>query len=107
MKTYTALALNDNPELPPSPVSTILTHSVGVDPKWEFPRENIQIFEKLAGGQFTVLHKGIARGFKDNRSCEVAVKSLRGTLTAVLKSLVVFKYSMTLLDHGSTQSSVM
>lgn len=78
-KNYTALALTDNAELPPSPIGTVMNHAVGIDPKWEFPRENIQLSEVLADGQFTVLYKGIARGFKDNRSCEVAIKCLRGT----------------------------
>ena len=77
-KTYTALALNDSSELPPSPICTVMTSSVGIDPKWEFPRENILLLEVLSDGQFTILRKGIAKGFSDNKSCEVAVKSLRG-----------------------------
>lgn len=75
--TYTALALNDSSDLPPSPMSP-MTSAMGIDPKWEFPRENIDLQDELAVGQFTVLYKGVAKGLKDNRSCNVAVKSLRG-----------------------------
>lgn len=74
--TYTALALHDGSELPPSPLSP-MTSSVGIDPKWEFPRENIQLSDVLAEGQFTVLYKGMARNLRE-KPCEVAVKALKG-----------------------------
>ena len=86
--TYTALALHDNSELPPSPLSPMISSigidakwefpSIGIDPKWEFPRENIQLSDVLAEGQFTVLYKGIARNLKD-KAFEVAVKAVKGT----------------------------
>lgn len=74
--TYTALALHDSSELPPSPLSP-MPSSIGIDPKWEFPRENIQLSDVLAEGQFTVLYKGIARNLKE-KACEVAVKAVKG-----------------------------
>jgi hypothetical protein len=77
--TYTALSLHDSSELPPSPLSPMAS-AIGIDPKWEFPRENIQLSDVLAEGQFTVLYKGVARNLKDNlKAHEVAVKSLKGT----------------------------
>ena len=50
--SYTALSLHNPLELPPSP---LMTSSIGIDPKWEFPRENIQLSDMLAEGQFTVV----------------------------------------------------
>lgn len=74
--TYTALSLHGNTELPPSPLSP-MTSSIGIDPKWEFPRENIQLLDPLAEGQFTVLYKGMATGLIE-KPCTVAVKTLKG-----------------------------
>ena len=51
--------------------------SVGIDPKWEFPRENIKPLDVLAEGQFTVLYKGVAKNLKE-KPCEVAIKALKG-----------------------------
>ena len=70
--------MHDSSELPPSPLSPMAS-SIGIDPKYEFPRENIQLSDVLAEGQFTVLYKGVARNLKD-KPCEVAVKSLKGEL---------------------------
>ena len=56
-----------------------MTSSIGIDPKWEFPRENIQLSDVLAEGQFTVLYKGIARSLRE-KPCEVAVKAVKGEL---------------------------
>jgi len=78
MNSYTtALALNSHSDLPPSPISP-MTSAMGIDPKWEFPRENITLQDELAVGQFTVLYKATARGLKDNRLCDITVKSLKG-----------------------------
>ena len=79
MNSYTtALALNSHSDLPPSPMSP-MTSTMGIDPKWEFPRENITLQDELAVGQFTVLYKATAKGIsRDNRLCEVTVKSLIG-----------------------------
>lgn len=74
--SYTALAVQNTSELPPSPLSP-MTSSFGIDPKWEFPRENIQLSDTLAAGQFTVLYKGVAKGLRE-KPCEVAVKTLAG-----------------------------
>ena len=52
---------------------------MGIDPKWEFPRDNITLQDELAVGQFTVLYKATAKGIsRDNRLCEVTIKSLIG-----------------------------
>ena len=78
--TYTTLAINPgNSELPPSPSTPIVSSffSTEVDPKWEFPRENIQLTDVLHEGQFTILYKGTIKGIKE-RMIEVAVKSVRG-----------------------------
>ncbi len=78
MNTYTtALALDSQCDLPPSPLSP-MTSAMGIDPKWEFPRENVTLQDELAVGQFTVLYKATARGLRDNRACDVTVKALRG-----------------------------
>lgn len=80
--TYTTLALNPgNSELPPSPSTPLVCSffSTEVDPKWEFPRENIQLKDVLHEGQFTILYKGTVKGIKE-RMVEVAVKSVRGTI---------------------------
>lgn len=84
--TYTALALHDNAELPPSPMSP-MTSAFGIDPKWEFPRENVTLSDVLAEGQFTVLYKGIARNLNREKPCEVAIKSLKGELSAWLVAI--------------------
>ena len=66
-------------ELPPSPSTPLISafFSTEVDPKWEFPRENIQLKDVLHEGQFTILYKGAVKGIKE-RTVEVAVKSVRG-----------------------------
>ena len=93
--TYTTLALHPgNSELPPSPNTPLISafFSTEVDPKWEFPRENIQLKDVLHEGQFTILYKGIVKGIKE-RMIEVAVKSVRGKLRAVL--MLVFIQAIT------------
>ena len=77
--TYTALTLNPHSELPPSPNSPMMSSifSTDIDPKWEFPRENIQLSDVLNEGQFTVLYKGVAKGIKE-KPLDVAVKSVKG-----------------------------
>ena len=80
--TYTTLALHPgNSELPPSPSTPLISSffSTEVDPKWEFPRENIQLKDVLHEGQFTILYKGTVKGIKE-RVIEVAIKSVRGKL---------------------------
>ena len=82
--TYTTLALHPgNSELPPSPNTPLISSffSTEVDPKWEFPRENIQLKDVLHEGQFTILYKGVVKGIKE-RVIEVAVKSVRGKLSS-------------------------
>ena len=66
-------------ELPPSPSTPLISSffSTEVDPKWEFPRENIHLKDVLHEGQFTILYKGTVKGIKE-RTVEVAVKSVRG-----------------------------
>ena len=50
-----------------------------IDPKWEFPRENIKLSDALCEGQFTVLYRGIATGIKE-KPVDIAVKTVRGNL---------------------------
>ena len=78
--TYTTLALG-NSELPPSPNTPLISSffSTEVDPKWEFPRENIQLTDVLYEGQFTILYKGTVKGIKE-RMIDVAIKSVRGKI---------------------------
>lgn len=79
--TYTTLALHPgNTELPPSPSTPLISSffSTDIDPKWEFPRENLQLKDVLYEGQFTILYKGTMKGVKE-RMIEVAIKSVRGT----------------------------
>ena len=68
-----------NSELPPSPNTPLISSffSTEVDPKWEFPRENIQLKDVLHEGQFTILYKGTVKGIKE-RMIDVAIKSVRG-----------------------------
>eukprot|EP00731_Ephydatia_muelleri_P021153 Em0013g880a len=51
-----------------------LSNSYEVDPKWEFPRDLLQLSEVLYEGFSTVLHKGTANGIKrrqgNRRGCE-------------------------------------
>ena len=54
-----------------------------IDPKWEFPRENITMCDVLCEGQFTILHLGVAKGIKD-KLMDVAIKSVKG------KSILLF-----------------
>ncbi len=85
--TYTTLALG-NSELPPSPNTPLISSffSTEVDPKWEFPRENIQLKDVLHEGQFTILYKGTVKGIKE-RMIDVAIKSVRGKRLQVMKYL--------------------
>lgn len=77
--TYTTLALG-NSELPPSPNTPLISSFFStVDPKWEFPRENIQLKDVLHEGQFTILYKGTVKGIKE-RMIDVAIKSVRGMI---------------------------
>ena len=82
--TYTTLALG-NTELPPSPNTPLISSffSTEVDPKWEFPRENIQLKDVLHEGQFTILYKGTVKGIKD-RMIDVAIKSVRGKMGMII-----------------------
>ena len=79
--TYTTLALG-NSELPPSPSTPLISSffSTEVDPKWEFPRENIQLKDVLHEGQFTILYKGMVKGIKERMMIDVAIKSVRGKI---------------------------
>lgn len=83
--TYTALTLHPSSELPPSPTSpTVLSaFSTEIDPKWEFPKENITLSDVLFEGQFSVLFKGVAKGIKE-KQMEVAVKTVKGMYTRKL-----------------------
>lgn len=80
---YTALTLRPNSNYPSSPGMTSPSSSqflADIDPKWEFPRENIKLCDPLCEGQFTVLYKGLATGIKE-KPVDVAIKSARGMLT--------------------------
>ena len=90
--TYTTALALDNSELPPSPLSP-MTSSITLDPKWEFSRENIQLLDVLAEGQFTVLYRAIAKGLRE-KPCEVAVKSLRGKHINFFFVLIEFDQSL-------------
>ena len=48
-----------------------------LDPKWEFPREFLQLSEILHDGYSTVLYKGSATGIKTDKTIDVAVKSCK------------------------------
>lgn len=77
---YTALTLRPNSDYPPSPGMNSPSASqflADIDPKWEFPRENIKLCDPLCEGQFTVLYKAVATNIQD-KMVEVAVKSVRG-----------------------------
>ena len=76
---YTTLSLG-NSELPPSPNTPLISPFFStVDPKWEFPRENIQLKDVLHEGQFTILYKGTVKGIK-GQMIDVAIKSVRGKI---------------------------
>ena len=45
-----------------------------VDPKWEFPRDLLDLSEILYDGFSTVLYKGTANGIKSDKAIDVAVK---------------------------------
>ena len=53
---------------------------VYIDPQFEFPRENLSLTDILYDGTFTVIYKATAVGIKENKSIEVAVKSIKGML---------------------------
>ena len=48
-----------------------------VDPKWEYPRDLLQLSEILYDGFTTVLYKGTANGIKSDKAIDVAVKSCK------------------------------
>ena len=48
-----------------------------VDPKWEYPRDLLQLSEILYDGFSTVLYKGTANGIKSDKAIDVAVKSCK------------------------------
>ena len=52
-----------------------LSNSYEVDPKWEFPRDLLELSEIiLYDGFSTVLYKGTANGIKSDKAIDVAVK---------------------------------
>ncbi|XP_064383166.1 fibroblast growth factor receptor 3-like [Halichondria panicea] len=76
---YTALTLRPSSGYPASPGMSSPTSDqflANIDPKWEFPRENIKLCDPLCEGQFTVLYKGLATGIKE-KPVDVAIKSVR------------------------------
>ena len=80
---YTALTLRPSSGYPASPGMSSPTSDqflANIDPKWEFPRENIKLCDPLCEGQFTVLYKGLATGIKE-KPVDVAIKSVRGMPT--------------------------
>lgn len=83
VNNYTTLTLHPSIELPPSPESVLVSSifSTEIDPKWEFPRENIQLSEVLHEGQFTVLYKGVAKGIRE-KPMDIAVKAVKGEVAA-------------------------
>lgn len=51
---------------------------VYIDPCYEFPRENIEFTDILYDGSYTVIYKAKATGIRENKTIEVAVKSIKG-----------------------------
>ena len=55
-----------------------------VDPRYEFPRENLEFTDILYDGTFTVIYKAKAVGINEGKPTDVAVKSLKGMIFVVL-----------------------
>ena len=49
-----------------------------IDPRFEFPRENLEFTDVLFDGRQTVIYKAATRGIKDDRCIDVAVKAIKG-----------------------------
>lgn len=49
-----------------------------IDPRFEFPRENLDFTDILYDGAFTVIYKAKAKGINENKPIDVAVKQLKG-----------------------------
>lgn len=49
-----------------------------IDPRFEFPRENLEFTDVLFDGKQTVIYKATARGIKDEKCIDVAVKAIKG-----------------------------
>ena len=76
----TPLTLNPNTDISAKPENVNRMSIFGdLDPKWEFPRELLQLSEILHDGYSTVLYKGSAIGIKGDKNIDVAVKSCKKT----------------------------
>ena len=60
-----------------------------IDPRFEFPRENFEFTDVLFDGRQTVIYKATARGIKDDRCIDVAVKAIKGMELHYLSYLVM------------------
>ncbi len=101
---YTALTLRPNSNYPASPGMSSPSSSqflADIDPKWEFPRENIKLCDPLCEGQFTVLFKGLATGIKEKPvPVDVAIKSAKGNMLTSLAFNMPHYYSYTQLSSS-------
>ena len=60
------------------PGNSRFSNSYDVDPKWEYPRDLLQLSELiLYDGFTTVLYKGTANGIKSDKAIDVTVKSCK------------------------------
>lgn len=61
----------------PSPIPAIPSYGpIYIDPRYEFPRENIELTDILYDGTFTVIYKATAVGINE-KPIEVAIKSIK------------------------------
>ena len=53
-------------------------YPTNIDPRFEFPREYLEFTDVLFDGKQTVIYKATARGIKEEKSMDVAVKAIKG-----------------------------
>ena len=69
----------------PSPIPVESSFGpVYIDPRYEFPRENLELTDILYDGAYTVIYKAKAVGIKEGKPVDVAVKCLKGMTTQLI-----------------------
>ena len=59
-----------------------------IDPQYEFPPENLELTDILLDGTYSVIYKANAQGIQEDKTIEVAVKTVKGETDATWHCLL-------------------
>ena len=65
-----------------------------IDPQYEFPPENLELTDILLDGTYSVIYKANAQGIQEDKTIEVAVKTIKGETVLLSHCLSLYLYSL-------------